>query len=105
MGRFLCKIKVSLYGMKDPIQLYKGFDSFMLIQSEYNHFVYFKNLENGIFMLNVDNMLVASQNMVEITRLKARVGTIFHMKDRGEVKQILGIEVHIDRRYGNLWLS
>ena len=80
------------------------FDSFMVIQSEYNYCAYFKFLENGIFMLNVDIMLVASQSMVEINRLKAQVGKTFHMKDREEAKQIICIEVHKDGKYGKLWL-
>ena len=105
MDRCVCKLKESLYGLKDPTQLYRMFDSFMLNQSEYNHCVYFKSLEIGIFILYVDNFLVASQSMVEISKLKAQVSETFHMKYRGEAKQILGIEVHKYGKYGKLWLS
>lgn len=55
-----------------------------------------------LFMLNVNNMFVANQSMVEINRLKVQVGGAFHMKNRGEAKQILGIEVHRDGKDGKL---
>eukprot|EP00253_Pinus_taeda_P008927 PITA_08927 len=45
--KFVCKLKKSLYGLKEsPQQWYKKFDSFMLsqkyVRSEYDHCVYFK---------------------------------------------------------------
>eukprot|EP00253_Pinus_taeda_P018596 PITA_18596 len=64
-AKFVCRLKKSLYGLKQsPRQWYKKFDSFMLsqkyVRSEYDHFVYFKQLNNGIFIilvLYVDDML------------------------------------------------
>ena len=54
------------------------FDSFMESQNytriKYGHCVYFKMLDNGIFIilvLYVDDMLVASQSMTKINMLKA----------------------------------
>jgi hypothetical protein len=65
-GRFVCKLRESLYGLKVPRKWYKMFDSFMVSQnftrSEYDHCVYFKSF-NDIFIilvLYVDDMLVAS---------------------------------------------
>ena len=77
-GRLVCKIKKSLYGLKQsPRKWYKKFDSFMVIQgytrSEYDHCLYFKKL-NDIFIilvLYVDNMLIVRKSMDEINRLKA----------------------------------
>ena len=111
--RFVCKIKKSLYGMRQsPKQWYKKFDSFTVSQnftrSEYDHCVYFKKLENGIFIilvLYVDDMLVKSKIMVEINRLKAQLAKTLDMKDLGVAKQILGMEIHRDRKNGKLWLS
>jgi hypothetical protein len=43
-------------------------------RSEYDHCVYFKKLENGMFIilvLYVDDILVERKSMVEINRLKA----------------------------------
>jgi hypothetical protein len=111
--RFVCKLKKSLYGMtRPPKQWYKKFDSFMVnhnfTRSEYDHCVYFKKLENDIFIilaLYVDDMIVASKIMVEINRLKAQLARTFDMKDLGATKQILGMEIHRDGKIGKLWLS
>ena len=46
-------------------------------RSEYDHCVYFKKLENDMFIilvLYVDDMLVASKSMFEINRLNAQCG-------------------------------
>jgi len=64
--RFVCKVHKSFYSLKQsPRKWYKKFDSFTVSlhfpRSEYNHFVYFKKLENGMFIilvLYVDDILV-----------------------------------------------
>jgi len=77
-------------------------------RSEYDHCVYFKKLNNGIFIilvLYVDDMLLASKSITEINRLKAQMARTFDMKDLGAARQILGMEIFRDRRNGKLWLS
>jgi hypothetical protein len=77
--KIFCRLKKSLYGLRQsPRQWYKKFDSFMMSQnytrSEYDHCVYLKKLNNGIFIilvLYVDDMLLASKNINEIN-LKAQ---------------------------------
>jgi hypothetical protein len=46
-------------------------------------------------------MLVASTSMFEINRL-AQLVRMFEMKDLGVEKQILGMEIHRDRKDGKL---
>jgi hypothetical protein len=56
-------------------------------RSEYDNCVYFKKLENGMFIilvLYVEYILVAIRSMVEINRLKAQLARVFDMKDLGE---------------------
>jgi hypothetical protein len=99
--RFVCKLNKSLYGLRQsPRQWYKKFDSFMVSQnftrSEHDHCVYFKKLENDIFIILVlyfDDMIVASKSMVRINRLKSQLPKMFDMKDLGAGKQILGMEI------------
>ena len=77
-------------------------------RSEYDHCVYFKKLENDMFIilvLYVDDMLVASKSMFEINRLKAQLARTFDMKDLGAANQILGMQIHKDRKNDKLWLS
>ena len=57
-----------------------------------------------ILVLYVDDMLVASKSMFEINNLKAQLARAFDMKDLGETKKILGMEIHKDRKNGKLWL-
>jgi hypothetical protein len=66
-----------------------------------NHCVYFKRLENGIYiilLLYVDDMLVAGFNMQDINVLKKKLDNSFVMKDFGAAKKILGMRITRDRK-------
>ena len=70
--------------------------------------VYFKHIKNGYWvylLLYVDDMLIASKDKAEIDRLKSELKTEFEMKDLGEARKILGMEIHRDRKLGLLRLS
>ena len=58
-----------------------------------------------ILVLYVDDMIIVRKNMEEINRLKAQMARIFDMKDLGDSKQILGIQIHKYRRNGKLSFS
>jgi ATP-binding cassette subfamily B (MDR/TAP) protein 1 len=78
------------------------------IRSEYDQCVYYKKLNNGIFIilvLYVDDMILASKNITKINRVKAEMARMYDMKDLGATKKILGMEIFRDRRNGKLWLS
>jgi len=49
-------------------------------------------------------MLITSMSKVEIDKLKAQLRTEFEMKDLGEAKQILGMEIQRNRRKGTFCL-
>ena len=69
--------------------------------------VYFKKL-NDIFiilLLYVDDMLIVSKSMDKINRLKDQMARTFDMKDLVDAKQILGIDIHRDRKNGKLSFS
>ena len=80
-------------------------------RSKYDHCVYLRRLEAGSYiylLLYVDDMLIAAKSQVEIDRLKAQLSKEFEMKDLGEAKKILGMEIlgchrsSICRRYYNV---
>jgi hypothetical protein len=77
----VCKLKKRLYGLKQaPRKWYLTFDRFMTEQGysrcHFDHCVYFKRIENGryiIFLLYVDEMLVAWSNKKDINVLKNKL--------------------------------
>nr|GEX15600.1 retrovirus-related Pol polyprotein from transposon TNT 1-94 [Tanacetum cinerariifolium] len=109
----VCKLYNSLCGLKQSRrQSYKLFDKFMMeskhTRSKYDHCVYLKKLQDGSFIylrLYVDDMLIASQNLDEIEKLKIRLKSEFEMKDLGEAKTILGMEIVRDRKLRKLCLT
>jgi hypothetical protein len=65
--------------------------------------VYFLELQDGTFfylLLYVDDMLIACKSIVEIDRLKTQLKNEFEMKDLGEAKKILGMEITRERAKG-----
>ncbi|KAH9671115.1 hypothetical protein KPL70_017228 [Citrus sinensis] len=56
-------------------------------------------------LLYVDDMLIACKHMDQINKLKQQLRGSFDMKDLGEAKKILGVELIRDRRNGTLILS
>ncbi|KAM2680165.1 hypothetical protein EV2_011992 [Malus domestica] len=108
-----CKLKKSLYGLKQsPRQWYLRFDKFMRGQNysrnQYDHCVYFKKLQDESFiylLIYVDDMLIASKNVEEIEKLKKQMKNEFEMKDLGEAKKIIGMEITRDREKGLVSLN
>jgi len=53
-------------------------------------------------LLYVDDMLIASQSRSTIDRLKRQSSSEFEMKDLGEIKKVLCIEIERDRDSGQV---
>ena len=56
-------------------------------------------------LLYVDDILIAAKSKVEIGKLKLQLNEEFEMKDLGEAKKILGMEIQRDRLKGIVGLS
>ncbi|KAH9744862.1 hypothetical protein KPL70_003863 [Citrus sinensis] len=110
---YVCLLHKSLYGLKQsPRQWYRRFDDFMVSKgyhrSRYDSCVYFGGSDQGgvaYLLLYVDDMLIASKYKSEIERLKNLLKVEFEMKDLGNAKRILGMDIIKDRSAGTLFLS
>ena len=108
-----CLLRKSLYGLKQsPRQWYRKFDSVMLGQGYFRSSddccIYFKYISSSIsiyFMLCVDEMLIASQSTQEIQLLMKKLRAEFEMKELGEARKILGMEITRDKHHRKIYLS
>jgi len=95
------KQKKSPYGLKQsPRQWYKCFDSCIrgkrYTRSHYDPCVYYNKLPGREFiylLLYVDDMLIASKCISTINKLKKGLSFEFKIKDFGEAKKDLGLEI------------
>lgn len=109
----VCLLKRSLYGLKQsPRQWYKRFDAHMIkhgyIRSSYDTCVYYKEYKKGKFiylLLYVDDMLIACKDKSEIEKTKDFLKKEFEMKELGDAKKILGMEITRNRSLKLLKLS
>ncbi|GJX03559.1 retrotransposon protein, putative, ty1-copia subclass [Tanacetum coccineum] len=104
-GNKVCLLKKSLYGLKQsPRQWYKRFDEYMLSNgfkhSSYDSCVYYRSYAPGEYiylLLYVDDMLIACKSKAEIGSTKSLLKKEFDMKELGEAKKILGMEIVRDQ--------
>lgn len=111
----VCRLLKALYGLKQaPRQWNRRFDDFMKSQgfsrSVFDPCVYMKRVNNTAFgliilVLYVDDMLIAAKDRSDIDKLKALLSKEFSMKDLGQARRILGMEIRRDFKAGKLWLS
>lgn len=107
-----CKLQRSLYGLKQsPRQWYLRFDEFIQSQgfsrSMYDSCVYIKR-EGSTFiylLLYVDDMLIACESMAGINKVKQILKKEFEMKDLGEARVILGMQINRKKEDGSVTLS
>ena len=74
----------------------------------YDSCVYFIKNRDGSFvylLLYVDDMLITARDKEEIKKVKSQLSAKFKMKDLGEAKKILGMEIMRDRKADSLYLS
>ncbi|GJT51077.1 retrovirus-related pol polyprotein from transposon TNT 1-94 [Tanacetum coccineum] len=104
-GNKVCLLKKSFYGLKQsPRQWYRRFDEYMLSngfkRSSYDSCVYYRSYAPGEYIylfLYVDDILIAFKSKAEIGSTKSLLKKEFDMKELGEAKKILGMEIVKDR--------
>lgn len=109
----VCRLKKSLYGLKQSSrQWYKRFDDHMIKsgfrRSLYDSCVYIKERDGkavAYLLLYVDDMLIAGADKEVIADIKADLRRDFEMKELGDARRILGMDITRDRVKGELRLQ
>ena len=77
-------------------------------RSHYDPYVYYNKLPGGEYiylLLYVNDMLIASKSRSAIDKLKKDFSSEFEMKDFGEAKKVLGMEIERDQKSGKVSLT
>ncbi|WVZ66155.1 hypothetical protein U9M48_015421 [Paspalum notatum var. saurae] len=96
----VCRLKKSLYGLKQSPRAW--FDRFRraicdmgYMQCNGDHTVFYKHRRSHITILTVyvDDIIITGDDTEEIRHLKKELGKAFEVKDLGQLRYFLGIEV------------
>src|SRR5579859_1093017 len=98
----VCRLRKSLYGLKQAPRVWNrkirdflksiGFD-----QSYSDPCVYINKTTGIIIAMWVDDLIIFGKDMASINDLKVQLNEEYEMKDLGELKYFLGIQVHRDK--------
>ena len=106
------KLKRAMYGLKqsgrawnerlNDVMTKMGFK-----RSQADCCIYFNRDKTNltIIAVYVDDLLILSNNMQKLSMIKEELSRNFEMKDLGEPKQLLGLNISRDRAAGKIWLD
>lgn len=110
-GDKVFKLHKSLYGLKQAARVWNQTLHEELInngcnQSDVDKCLYILKVEKGIcyLLIHVDDMLVAYNNQSLMSKLMSNIGRKFEMKDLGNAKHFLEIDIKQDRD-GNFMIN
>ncbi|CAN1121074.1 Retrovirus-related Pol polyprotein from transposon TNT 1-94 [Linum perenne] len=97
----VCKLKKALYGLKQSPHAWferftKAVKSAGYYQCQSDHTLFVKHSSSGkmaILIVYVDDIIITGDDSEEIQQLKLNLASVFDLKDLGELKYFLGIEV------------
>lgn len=96
----VCKLKRSIYGLKQASrqwnkELTSKLEAAGFKQSHHDHCLFVRGSGTNLLILlvYVDDILLAGPSIAEITQIKAFLDKEFSIKDLGEAKFFLGLEI------------
>lgn len=97
---YVCKLKKALYGLKQAPRAWYGKIAEFLVQSGYHvapadSSLFVKSQEGklSIVLVYVDDLIITGDDKDEIQRTRKNLSVRFQMKELGELKHFLGLEV------------
>ena len=107
---YVCKLKKCLYGLKQAPRAWHArivpyLVSIGFYMADADHSLYVRTNEHGIVFIciYVDDLIIGGDHEAEIAHVKTLMKQEFDMKDLGELRYFLGIE--IVRTKEGIWLS
>ena len=109
----VCELEKSMYGTKQAPRCWnKKINSVLAGELGFNRShgdpcLYVKRTDKGVMMiaLYVDDLLIAAKTKEQTSRIKNMLSDRFDMKDLGEAKVCLGLEITRNREQRKLWLT
>ncbi|KAL6327017.1 hypothetical protein AAG906_013184 [Vitis piasezkii] len=106
---YVCKLRKALYGLKQAPRAWYGKIAEFLTQSGYSVtpadsslFVKANGGKLAIVLVYVDDLIITGDDVEEIFRTKENLSVRFEMKELGQLKHFLGLEV--DRTHEGIFL-
>lgn len=97
---YVCKLRKALYGLKQAPRAWYGkifefltVSGYSIAPADSSLFVKDQNGKTYVVLVYVDDLIVTGDDLEEMKRIQADLGTRFQMKDLGELKYFLGLEV------------
>jgi Reverse transcriptase (RNA-dependent DNA polymerase) len=99
-SNFVCKLKKSIYGLKQsPRAWYEKLSSYLIScgfitsKADSSLFVNLDKYDTTIILVYVDNIIITGNNLEKIRQVKKQLRKNFDIKDLGLLKYFLGIEI------------
>ena len=97
----ICKLKKAPYGLKQLLRAWFGRFNKAMIDLKYhqargNHTLFIKHSVTGtitVLLIYIDEILITRGDVEEVHRLTKALSRQFEMKELGQLKYFLGIEV------------